>query len=333
MNICSLCNTRTLSYAYTPLGSRMEAKVYICDVCGLVQTLPRLDDQSWDPSLSHLADFGGVRTGKGFRASLEMFQGFTPTSIFDVGANRGAFYDAAQAQWAKAKIIAVEPDKNICRKNWLNRRIEEVSFEYDSFDLIYCCHTLEHLPDPKRELARLASWLIPTTGWLYLEVPYLYGSYKRRVEEFFIDRHLTHFSENSLSKLVKAAGLRILKRFKSEEALGFVCAKSIPVASPWDNEAALARGWIENYYRLDFDWLEQKVKELNAGPPLAALGAGRILDAFLAYGLDNLIGVYDDALVGYFVGDWVVQANNKVPFNAPKVAFSRHIEEGMRFDA
>lgn len=313
----------------------MEAEICICDVCGLVQTLPRLDDQGWPPSLSYQADFGGIRIGKGFRAGLETFQDFNPTSILDVGANRGAFYDAAQDRWPQADIVALEPDRDICRPNWLNRRIEELAFAPNSFDFIYCVHTLEHLPDPARELARMASWLKPTIGVLYLEVPHMYGVCKPRIEEFFIDRHLHHFSFNTLSKLVKISGLRIVRCTElTNEVIGFMCAKSTAIAIPWDNEAALAQQWFRTQYQFDFLWLKEQVNKFNKLlPPVAALGAGRIFHAFLDYGFTNFVGVYDDALAGFSVAGTVVQPHSEIPADATKIAFSRHIQEGVSFDA
>lgn len=328
---CNLCKTRTLEPVYSPLGSRMQAEVNVCTTCGLLQTLPRLDDQNWGPSLSHLADFGGVRMGKGFRlGAVETFQ---PGAILDVGANRGTFYDVATGLWPSAAITAVEPDQNICRKDWINRRIEEVSFAPDSFDFIYCVHTLEHLPDPVRELARLNAWLKPG-GYLYLEVPNAMGwvDYPLLVEEFFIDRHLYHFTISTLTKCVKLAGLRVLKFIEiSSENITAICSKSFPITPIWDGVAPLTAKKMKQY----------KVQPAPADRinvmkgPLAALGCGRIFRAFLAAGLDldNFAGLYDDALAGQMVAGREILPECEIPAGVTQIAFSRHIKKGVRFDA
>lgn len=329
-NICNLCKTRTLEYIYTPLGSRMEAQVHICTTCGLLQTIPRLDDQNWPASISHLADFGGLRIGKGFRVGeVETFQ---PGTILDVGANRGAFYDKAKALWPEAELTAVEPDSLICRPEWINRRIEEVSFAPESFDLIYCVHTLEHLPDPHQELSRMNTWLRPG-GTLYLEVPnsMCWQRTNTFIEEYFIDRHLYHFTFSTLRKMAELAGLRVLRMDIDFENITFRCSKSFPLQPKWDAEGAVMRQMMRDY-RVK----PAPVGRINAIPGLkVALGCGRIFSAFVANGLDlgNFVGFYDDTLAGMRVGEIEITASKPIPENVTPIAFSRHIKQGVRFDA
>src|SRR5689334_7150962 len=94
--LCELCRRAELSLAYEPHGSKRGLKVYLCEHCGLVQSLPRIDRAPRAPAaVSSGADWGNIRYGKGFRtqaalATLRRHLDLSADlSILDVGSNRG----------------------------------------------------------------------------------------------------------------------------------------------------------------------------------------------------------------------------------------------------
>ncbi len=173
-----------------------------------MQSLPRSERHARAPAaVSSAADWGNVRYGKGFRtkAAMEALARHADLSadiaLLDVGSNRGSFAKAFLAAAPRAELVAVEPDERFadaCRE--LERteltvaRIENVALESGRFDVVHSCHTVEHLSDPARVLAD--HWrVLKEGGLLVLDAPNiaLLGA-EDVVEEWFIDKHLYHFS-------------------------------------------------------------------------------------------------------------------------------------------
>ena len=65
---CDLCHRTALELAYQPEDSQRGLKIYICDYCGLMQSLPRADRAPrQSAAVSSGANWGNVRYGKFFR--------------------------------------------------------------------------------------------------------------------------------------------------------------------------------------------------------------------------------------------------------------------------
>ena len=68
---CELCQRAALEPIYKPEKSTRGLTVYLCSVCGLLQSLPRIDRaERAPPAVSAGADWGNVRYGKGFRTQI-----------------------------------------------------------------------------------------------------------------------------------------------------------------------------------------------------------------------------------------------------------------------
>ena len=86
-------------------------------------------------------------------------------------------------------------------------------FAPESFDLIMAWHSLEHLPSPRRTLTE-AHRLLREDGHLVVVVPN-FGSLEARVAGrrwFHLDvpRHLYHFSQDTLVRLLRSVGFQIV---------------------------------------------------------------------------------------------------------------------------
>ena len=96
--ICDLCRVPALEPVYRPDGTTRGITVHLCNRCGLVQSLPRIDRAPRrGAAVSGGADWGNVRYGKGFRteACLQLMRAHAdlgaPLRVLDVGSNRGSF--------------------------------------------------------------------------------------------------------------------------------------------------------------------------------------------------------------------------------------------------
>jgi SAM-dependent methyltransferase len=307
-DICELCRSDALEAVYTPERSLRGITVQVCAHCGLVQSLPRVDRAPRRaPAVSSGADWGNVRYGKGFRTKIALdavLRHRKPSdsfSLLDVGSNRGSFARALLDKAPNAAIVALEPDERVARScAGLERcelhigRIEDTVLESERFDIVHSCHTIEHLAHPGPVLAD--HWrCLKDGGLLVLDAPNiaLIGA-DDIVEEWFIDKHLTHFSERTLIRMVEASGFSILEKPNpaDRENLFLVAKKSTRAdgAIAGDpQEAETAHGLIAAYVAArarNLAALVAVAAELSSlsAKGVAMWGAGRIFDSLVVHG-------------------------------------------------
>jgi SAM-dependent methyltransferase len=323
---CDLCDNTALEQVYAPQNSPRRLTVWLCSHCGLLQSLPRTDRaERKEATISSGADWGNLRYGKGFRAeaNLATLRPFLnkqrPLRVLDIGANRGAFGLELKSAYPKAHIMGIEPDERVVGAwagksgfTWLHARLEDTRLEDEGFDVIYSCHTLEHLKSPRQALLAHRANLAPN-GYLLLEVPNtaIIGS-NDIVEEFFIDKHLYHFSPRSLAKLLSVCGFRAVAIGDPRDSVNItvVAVKADAVsptvaADPREVEAAAAL--ISSYHaqRLqNLSALVQVAAMIDAMAPrkVAIWGAGRLLNSLILNGglrPQALAAVVDKHLIRY----------------------------------
>src|SRR5262249_22613263 len=118
----------------------------------------------------------------------------------------------------RASVVAVEPDERVAwsaqglaRTDLISARIEDVPLETARFDIVHSCHTIEHLAHPARVLAD--HWrVLKDDGLLILDAPNtaILGA-SDVVEEWFIDKHLHHFSARTLERMIEEAGFEVIE--------------------------------------------------------------------------------------------------------------------------
>jgi len=305
---CELCQRAALEPIYKPERSTRGLTVYLCSVCGLLQSLPRIDRAERAPAaVSSGADWGNVRYGKGFRTqiavdALRRHRDFTSEfDLLDVGSNRGSFARSFLTAAPNAHLTALEPDERVAascagltRTQLIVERIENVALEARRFDAIHSCHTIEHLIHPARTLADHHRTL-KDGGILVLDAPNtaLLAS-DDIVEEWFIDKHLYHFSERTLTRMLEASGFTILEKpdQKDRSNLLYVAKQNgkAPSNSGIDlDEVEYARDLIATYVAnraRNLLALTAVATELLSLAPrrVAMWGAGRLFDSLVHYG-------------------------------------------------
>jgi len=323
---CDLCGNAALEQVYAPQGSVRRLTVWLCTHCGLVQSLPRIDHAPRrQASVSADADWGNVRYGKGFRAeaNLSTLKPFLakhrPLRVLDVGASRGAFSLEMKAAYPAAEIIGLEPDERVVGAwaktpgfTWLHARLEDTRPEPESFDVIYSCHTLEHVKSGREALRHHWEALKPH-GHLLIEVPNLamigLGDI---VEEFFIDKHLYHYSLRTLSRLLTASGFRPVVVADPRDIVNvtIVAVKADNGAVPVESDAReveSATALISSYHATrmrNLTALTSVARMIDAMAPrkVAVWGAGRLLNSLILNGglkPTSLAAVVDKHLVRY----------------------------------
>ncbi len=306
--LCNLCRRDALQFLYQPEKSTRGISVHLCTCCGLVQSLPRIDRHTRAPAaVSSGADWGNVRYGKGFRTKIawdaiarhaDLTAGI---ALLDVGSNRGSFAKAFLAAAPQAYLVAVEPDERVAqscgaleRTELIEGRIEDVALESDRFDIVHSCHTIEHLAHPASVLAD--HWrVLREGGLLILDAPNIaiLGA-DDIVEEWFIDKHLYHFSARTLGRMIEAAGFEIIQQpdVNDRSNLLFVARKTAL------NGTEIASDFSESdrAEKLVADYVATRARNLMALTAVAAeirrlaprgvalWGAGRLFDSLVVHG-------------------------------------------------
>lgn len=143
---------------------------------------------------------------------------FSDKQLLDVGCGTGDFLKIAKENnW---QVSGIEPNSN-ARKiangktgNFVFDSDQLLKFKPQSFDVITLWHVLEHLPKLENHISIFESLLKPN-GRLIIAVPN-YKSfdalyYKKYWAAFDVPRHLWHFSQQSISKLVQQQGMQLVK--------------------------------------------------------------------------------------------------------------------------
>ena len=184
-DLCDLCRSPALEQVYQPPGSGRGLTVYLCDHCGLVQSLPRIDRAPRRAAaVSAGADWGNVRYGKGFRTrglpfdpahAAPILAGRSACSMsaptadrFARASRRGADCAAHRRRTRRARR-GILRGRRTCRERARPHRRHELS-PTRRFDLIHSCHTIEHLKSPREALAEHWRTLKPG-GLLIVDVP------------------------------------------------------------------------------------------------------------------------------------------------------------------
>lgn len=306
---CDFCRNDSLQFAYAAAGSTRGLKVYVCGHCGLVQSAPRIarTKDRHAAAVSGDADWGNVRYGKGFRTRQAMDALVrhadldAPLALLDVGSNRGSFARAFLDAAPNAKLTALEPDERFAdssaglpRTEMVYARIEHASFADGQFDVIHSCHTIEHLGEAFAALKDHARILKPG-GLLVIDAPNtaLLGG-EDIVEEWFIDKHLFHFSARTLSRMIEAAGFTVVEWNDPADPVNvlFVARKTGQANEAIEADPAevmQATTLLARYQKTrvrNLAALKEAAQELAALQPrkIALWGAGRLFDLLVREG-------------------------------------------------
>ncbi|MCK5400085.1 MAG: class I SAM-dependent methyltransferase [Flavobacteriaceae bacterium] len=175
--------------------------------------------------------------------------------LLDVGCGTGDFLQIAQQNnWTVSGIEPNDEARIIANEKTRNAVFEAehlLEFDSNSFDVITLWHVLEHLPKFEDYISILKSFLKPN-GTLIIAVPN-YKSYDAKYyKEFWAaydaPRHLWHFSQTAISKLVTKEKMKVIKTLPMPFDSYYVSLLSEKYKSGWMNFFNAFRiGWLSNF--------------------------------------------------------------------------------------
>jgi ubiquinone/menaquinone biosynthesis C-methylase UbiE len=202
-------------------------------------------------------------------------ENFSGVRALEIGCGRGGFSCWMARTWPEIRLTAadfsdaaVDMGRSFAKSNgldieWAVADIQKMPWPDASFDTVFSCETIEHVPDPRAALNELARVLKPG-GRLFLTVPnYLnfagvHRIYRKvlRGETFREEgQPINHFLLLPLvCHWVRSTGLRISKVRSLNHSLPYPGREGIPL--PWLDSAPFP-----------FPWLGQNSFVLSAKPP------------------------------------------------------------------
>jgi 2-polyprenyl-3-methyl-5-hydroxy-6-metoxy-1,4-benzoquinol methylase len=163
--------------------------------------------QASQPRLKHIYRAGKVALG---RLRIAGLLAAPLARVLDCGAGGGEFSYLLSSRGYR--LTGIEPNdgyREYARAEYgVDLRpgtLEDNEFGPAEFDLITIFHVLEHVPDPRAALQRLAAWLKPG-GHLYIEVPNALTDVSSP-SNLYHRAHLYYFAAAPLAALARQAGL------------------------------------------------------------------------------------------------------------------------------
>jgi 2-polyprenyl-3-methyl-5-hydroxy-6-metoxy-1,4-benzoquinol methylase len=209
-----------------------EFKVVECDSCGFHFTNPIPEPDKIgeyyksEEYISHSSNKKGVinflyNTVRGItlKEKVKWIQNVTDGKcLLDIGSGTGHFLKAANENGFNG--TGLEPDadaRDFAHKNNQVRsssQQELYNIDDNSFDVITMWHVLEHVYDLRKDLKRIEE-ILRSNGKLFIAVPNMNSYDARYYKEFWaaydVPRHLYHFKQNDISRLLMDFGFDLKK--------------------------------------------------------------------------------------------------------------------------
>lgn len=235
---CPLCGSDKFKKLYSPTvtidnpaklygaasGFRGTQTIVQCNDCPMIYENPRFPEEAIISGYSASNDAGHdsqhAMRCKSFSKALHSVTSLVPgpgARILDIGTAGGAFLEAATEYGYEAH--GLEPSRYLVEsglKRGLNIQqgtIQRHSFEPNSFDMITLWDVLEHLAEPRRDLAAVRP-LLKKNGVLLINYPDI-GTLQAKLAGsrfwWLLSVHLTHFSRASIEAICKRTGFEVIK--------------------------------------------------------------------------------------------------------------------------
>ena len=227
---CILCDVEYRPFADDvsdfEYGVEHESSLVICPKCGLVTHEPAIEPDDI-PGLypsNYLAHSAGSEGGKNVYSELKlMLAKRAAKQIVSRVPKNGVFLEIGCGNCHLIKLLAeLRPDMSFVgvdiekvdvgelpRFNFYHGQFETSDVPSQNADLIYCSNLIEHVPDPRRFLAKCADALKPG-GTLYGVTPnhlsidrFVFG---RHWAGYHYPRHTYVFNHHNLKTLLTSQG-------------------------------------------------------------------------------------------------------------------------------
>lgn len=226
--LCNLCGNQD-SELITQKGQfNIPIRVVICPKCGLMYLNPRWSKEQYMHFYAH--DYDRYyrkhiykQAGKKSNSSNPIIERLAhhnllpkqPVNILDVGSGEGDNLDDLEAKFPDSQLWAIEPStqsQHLLKEKGYQILSDDAESDWEKecatkFDMIIMRHVLEHFMDPSGLLKKIHG-ILSETGVCYIAVPNAYKPKSPLQSYWFRVVHTYYFNKDTLSALLKKAGLR-----------------------------------------------------------------------------------------------------------------------------
>ncbi|MFC1667538.1 class I SAM-dependent methyltransferase [Candidatus Omnitrophota bacterium] len=284
--ICPLCNSSSCSKIYSERGA---IGIVRCKDCGIIYTNPIVKEPEknyWGDEKKYFEEARLIFEGKAqshrdinYLEDLRVIERIKPDGNFlDIGTNMGMFLRNARGR--KWNVVGVEPSpavSQMARKyfglNVKTTYLDKAGFEDEYFDIVAMTDVFEHIAESKKMLGDVRK-VLKKDGILFIKVPNgKYGILKlflARITKktgsydiFDSYEHLTHYSHETLKRMLEESGFRIKKSFIGRPIQIPAWHKHVghyyQYPSPWFLD------WKNHILRQVFYWISKVERMLRFG--------------------------------------------------------------------
>ena len=238
MNTCPWCGNQNIK-TYLKLKdyflTQEEFEIEECEHCHLLFTVPRPEPEVIGRYYKSEEYYSHQQNKKGLVPRIYEFvksfniknkvhmaiDGLPEGKLLDIGCGVGDFLVLVRKKgWETTGIEPSEEARAIAQERigFVPLRPEESKKLSDhSFDVITMWHVLEHIDDLKFQLSELSRLLKPN-GRLIIALPNYQSFdcqyYKDKWAAWDVPRHLNHFSQDTLCRIVTEAGFQTIDTLK-----------------------------------------------------------------------------------------------------------------------
>lgn len=221
---CIVCGSKSYE-VWATYGSYKAVK---CEKCGFVWINPHLSE---DGLRKYYDDYIGMRFKDEVKTAQRKIQyqidkefienWVSSGKVLDVGCSGGFFLDVLSNSFERYGIDidekAIDHARKHFGKNFACVKIEEADFPEKYFDLVIMRGTVEHLPDPKEAIKKVA-YLLKTGGYFYIAATpnvdsFCADLYREKWNQFHPIRHIFYFSAKTLAELCFPFKLKLMCRY------------------------------------------------------------------------------------------------------------------------
>lgn len=214
---CSLCQGKKFS----KIGDFLARQIVRCQKCGLVQVNPLPSEKevgdlySGDYFKNYNQYLANLPTHQAYfkKKLLQIEKKVKKGKLLDIGCALGVFLDLAKKRgWAVTGLEIFKEAASYCQKRGLEvilGTIEKVNFAPNSFDLVTCFETIEHMREPK-EMVKEVFKILKKEGLAVFSTPN-YDTWTRKLMgKFWFGykhrEHLFFFTPKTLKLLFEKGG-------------------------------------------------------------------------------------------------------------------------------
>lgn len=214
---CLICHSPRIQ----PLNGYEKAHLCKCRSCGFVfaNKIPTTEEliQHYDGYSRN--DYLSPLTIKRYHELLDQFEAFRKTGkILDVGCGIGYFLEVAKERgWEVFGTEYTDDAIKICSDKGITMqqgKLDPNSFDLNSFDVITSFEVIEHINNPKEELANFNK-LLRSGGLVYITTPNFNSLLRYRLKDQYnvitYPEHLSYYTPKTLKNVFSRSGFKKIK--------------------------------------------------------------------------------------------------------------------------